>query len=62
MGGKSSKPIKNAFYEENISIINNLRKVEYFTNYKNEDILQIYIIFILTFMIIIGILYSNRKR
>ena len=35
MGGKSSKPIKNAFYEENISIINNLRKVEYFTNYKN---------------------------
>lgn len=62
MGSKGSKPIKNAFYEGNKSIIDNIRNVEYYQNYKNEDLIQLNIIFILTFMIIIGILYSSRKR
>ncbi len=65
MGSKGSKPIKKAFYEGNKSIIDNIRNVEYYQNYqnyKNEDLIQLNIIFILTFMIIIGILYSSRKR
>jgi hypothetical protein len=67
MGSKGSKPIKKSFYEGNKSIIDNIRKVEYYQNYKNEDyknedLIQLNIIFILTFMVIIGILYSSRKR
>lgn len=62
MGSKGSKPVKKAFYDGNKSIIDNIRKVEYYQNYKNEDLIQLNIIFILTFMVIIGILYLNRKR
>lgn len=65
MGSKGSKPVKKAFYDRNKSIIDNIRKVEYYQNYqnyKNEDLIQLNIIFILTFMVIIGILYLNRKR
>jgi len=62
MGSKGSKPIKNSYYEENKSIIDNLRNVEYYQNYKNEDLIQLNIIYILTFMVFIGILYLSRKR
>lgn len=62
MGSKGSKPVKKAFYDGNKNIIDNIRKVEYYQNYKNEDLIQLNIIFILTFMVIIGILYLNRKR
>ena len=62
MGSKGSKPINKGFYVGNKSIIDNIRNVEYYQNYKNEDLIQLNIIFILTFMIIIGILYSSRKR
>ena len=62
MGSKGSKPINNSYYEENKSIIDNLRNVEYYQNYKNEDLIQLNIIYILTFMVFIGILYLSRKR
>lgn len=62
MGSKGSKPVKNSYYEGNKSIIDNIRNVEYYQNYKNEDLIQLNIIFILTFMVIIGILYLSRKR
>ena len=62
MGSKGSKPIKNAFYEGNKSIIDNIRKIEYYENYKNEEIIKLNVIFILSFVITIIVLYSSRKR
>jgi hypothetical protein len=60
MGGGGSKPIENAFCEDGKSIISEIKNIECFSNEKKNELVYIYIIFIILFIISIHFLHRRR--
>jgi len=60
MGGGGSKPIENAFCEDGKPIISDIKNIECFSNEKKNELVYIYIIFIILFIISIHFLHRRR--
>lgn len=59
MGGRESKPVGDAFFEDGKSIISEI-EIDYFSNYKKNE--QIYICIVFIILLIISIHFLHRRR
>tara|TARA_Y100000385_G_scaffold216863_1_gene225880 strand:+ start:469 stop:651 length:183 start_codon:yes stop_codon:yes gene_type:complete len=60
MGGGGSKPIENAFCENDSHIISELNNIECFSNGNKKELIYVCIIFII--LLIISIHFLHRRR
>jgi hypothetical protein len=60
MGGKGSKPIEDAFCEDNVSILSEIKYIECFNN-NEKNIKSIYICIIFIILLIVGIHFLHRR-